>query len=267
MHPLSGFSPGSPFFRRREVSGDIIGDEIGPLITDHRIRLEIVACTAHDAAIAEYAGASRIELVSAISEGGLTPSIGAVVESKIQCDLPVVAMVRPRGGGFVYTYLEFQTMLRDAQSLIAAGADALVTGILTAEGEIDKFRMRQIVEIADDRPVVCHRAFDKTPDVSASLDALIEIGVRRVLTGGGAPTALEGAATIRQLITQSAGRIEILPGGGIRSSNVAAVLAATGADQIHLGPFRPQKDAYPGDESTYLALDEDEVAAVRNNVP
>lgn len=215
---------------------------------------------------AEAAGAERIELVAAISEGGLTPSLGALREVRRRCSLPVSAMLRPRGGGFVYSEAEFATMLVDAGNLLDEGSDALVVGMLTANGELDAKRMRQFVDLAADRPVVCHRAFDKAPNLKDSLKALIEIGVRRVLTSGGHPTALDGAAHLRGLIELAAGRIEILPGGGIRSANAKEVLAATGATQIHLGPFRPAQDAFSGDTATHLTLDEDEVKRTRSAI-
>lgn len=231
-----------------------------------RILVEVVACTADDALRAQAAGAGRIELVSAISEGGLTPSIGALKEVGENGHLPVMVMIRPRGGGFVYSDSEFRTMLRDVEALREEGADGFVVGILTADGSIDEARMRQIVRLAGNLPVVCHRAFDLTADPDAALDELINLGFRRVLTNGQSSDALAGALRLKQMRERAAGRIEILPGGGIRSTNVAEVVRLSGVDQVHLGPFVPCADVWSGASPTtmasHLRLDTDEVAEV-----
>jgi len=217
--------------------------------------IEVVACTADDAAAAQAAGAGRIELVSAISEGGLTPSLGMLREVRMRCSLPVVVMLRPRGGGFVYSEAEFSAMRRDAAIFAQEGVDGIVTGLLTEDGEVDRELLRLLG--AEGAPVMFHRAFDLCRDPIAALDSLIAVGVRRVLTSGAAANARDGAAMLRQLYAHAAGRIEILAGGGVRAENAAELLRETGLSQIHLGPFLPRADAWSaGSYVEHMALDD-----------
>ena len=195
--------------------------------------LEIAAGSVDDCVVAQAGGADRVELNSALALGGLTPSLGTLLEVKRRIRLPVMAMVRPRPGGFCYTDGEFATMLRDADLLLEHGADGLVFGVLLADGRIDAARTAQLVARCGPHAAVFHRAFDVTPDPAAALETLIDLGVTRVLTSGQAPRARDGAAVIRALVTQAAGRVEILPGAGIRPDNVAGLLDATGCTQVH----------------------------------
>lgn len=217
--------------------------------------VEVVACTVDDCLAAERGGAGRIELCSAISEGGLTPSLGTLLEARRRVSVPIVAMVRPRGGGFGYSEAEFDTMRRDAE-LLAPHADGLVVGMLTPEGDPDPR-----LEAFRGPTLVCHRAFDVARDPLSALESLIGFGFRRVLTSGGAATALEGASRLRELRERAAGRIEVLAGGGVRSGNVAEVVRLSQVDQVHLGPFRKATDAWSRHPamSQHLGLDEDEV--------
>ena len=142
-------------------------------------------------------------------------------------------MLRPRSGGFCYSAGEFAVIQRDAELALRFGADGLVFGFLDADGAIDGVRTRAIVALAGDKATVFHRAFDVTPDATAALDTLIDIGVTRVLTSGQMPAAEQGAANIKDYIRRAAGRIQILPGGGIRVDNAPALVRVTGADQVH----------------------------------
>jgi copper homeostasis protein len=198
------------------------------------ILVEICCGSLDDALAAQAGGADRIELNSSLLLGGLTPSLGTLVETKARLTIPVMVMIRPRGGGFCYTDAEFAVMERDAELAAAHGADGLVFGVLHADGAIDVPRTRRLIAIAGDRPVVFHRAFDVTPDPFAALEQLIDLGVARILTSGQEETVYNGADLIRQLIERAAGRIDILPGGGIDRFNLADVLARTGTTQIHL---------------------------------
>lgn len=208
------------------------------------VLIEAVCCSADDCVEAEAGGANRIELCGAMMVGGLTPSLGTLQEARARTRLPMVCMIRPRAGGFCYTAGEFAAMLRDAELALANGAGGIVFGVLREDGTIDEPRCRELVAVAQGRgrQTVFHRAFDVVPDQLAALDALIALGITRVLTSGGEPTALDGAARIAGLVRHAAGRIEILPGGGIRDTNVAQLLRATGVRQIHLGPFRLVSD-------------------------
>lgn len=197
------------------------------------IRFEVCCGTAEDALQAAAGGADRVELNSALFLGGLTPSLGALQVVKAHSTVPVVCMVRPREAGFCYSETEYFTMEADARALLAAGADGLAFGFLLPDGRVDEQRTRRFVALCGEREAVFHRAFDVTPDRDAAIQTLIACGVRRVLTSGGAGTAMEGREELRRLQARYGNYIEILPGGGIRAENAAALAAYTGVSQVH----------------------------------
>lgn len=239
------------------------------------ILLEIIASTVNDCLAAESGGADRIELCAAITTGGLTPSLGTLVEAKKRARIPIMAMVRPRSGGFCYSDEEFATMRRDAELLVEHGADGIVFGILHADGTVHTARCGKLVEIANGSQTVFHRAFDAVPDASSALGQLIELGFTRVLTAGQKKTALDGRARLRELIAQAKGRIEVLPGGGVRPHNVGVIVADTGCSQVHLTAFSARCDpsmsnspitfgSIPGSPaSSYECVDRDAVRKMR----
>ncbi|MFN0134636.1 MAG: copper homeostasis protein CutC [Phycisphaerae bacterium] len=195
--------------------------------------LEIAVDSLADVKAATAGGADRLEVCAALDLGGLTPTVGLLHSTAESCALPMVAMVRPRGGGFVHSLDELRVMARDIAVMFEHGAAAVIFGVITESREIDIESCRRLIDACDGRPAVFHRAFDRTTDLPRSLDALIELGFGRVLTSGGAPTAIDGATTLAELRRSAADRIEILPGGGVRSSNAAAIITATGCDQLH----------------------------------
>lgn len=205
------------------------------------IRIEVAVASVEDAQTAEAAGADRLELCSALELGGLTPSLGMLLAIKKAVSIPVVTMLRPRAGGFVYSDADVRTIERDAELFLSHGATGIVFGFLTGERMIDVSRVERLVRLARGKETVFHRSFDLTVDPMAALDSLIELGVTRVLTSGQAADAPAGAELIRQLLERAAGRIEILPGGGITPENAAALVAKTGARQIH-GSFSQVRD-------------------------
>ncbi|MCL2675237.1 MAG: copper homeostasis protein CutC [Firmicutes bacterium] len=193
-----------------------------------------VCCASLDGALnAQMGGADRIELNCATDLGGLTPSLGLLTECKAALKIPVLAMVRPRGGGFCYTDNEAKTMYRDAETLLRHGADGIVFGFLKADGTVDSARCKEMLDIIDGSTSVFNRAIDTVPGIFDALDALIESRVKRVLTSGGRQTALEGAQAINAMMKRAAGRLEILAGGGVRTYNIGEVLKLTGCNQIH----------------------------------
>ena len=208
-----------------------------------KVLLEICCSSIDDAIEAERGGADRVELCSALFLGGLTPSLGTLLEAKARLRIPIMFMVRPRSGGFCYTEAEFATMLRDAAAAVEHGADGVVFGILTPQGEIDAARTRALRKVIGDRQAVFHRAFDVTPDPCRALDQLVDLGITRVLTSGQQPDVVQGHALIRKLIDHAAGRIEVLPGGGIPPHMLEQVLDWTGSSQVHLTAFRQVRDA------------------------
>ena len=207
-----------------------------------KILIEVCCGSVDDAVRAERGGAGRVELNSSLFFGGLTPSLGSIIEAKRRLGIPVMVMIRPRGGGFCYTETEMAVMLNDTKLAVEHGADGIVFGVLTQDGCIDVKRCRQIVELAKGKEAVFHRAFDVTPDPLEALDQLIELGFKRVLTSGQQRTVPEGAELIRKLIAHAAGRIEILPGGGVRPHNVRAIIEQTGTKQVHLSAFEQKID-------------------------
>ncbi len=207
-----------------------------------RILLEIIASTVTDCLAVESGGADRIELCAAITTGGLTPSLGTLLEAKKHVSIPLMVMVRPRAGGFCYSDEEFATMRRDAALVVEHGADGIVFGCLHSDGSVDTKRCGTLLETANGRQTVFHRAFDAVPDPMRALDKLIDLGFTRVLTAGQKKSAQDGRERLLELMERAAGRIEILPGGGVRSHNVAQLVAATGCTQVHLTAFSARCD-------------------------
>lgn len=186
-----------------------------------------------DAALAAArGGANRLELCTDLAHGGTTPDLNLL---QAQLPIPVFVLVRPRAGDFVYTDVEHRTMLEQIARAKRAGARGIVTGDLSLD------RTRELIAAARPLPVTFHRAFDVFPDRSDALEQLIDLGVERVLTSGGAPTAPEGAAQIRRLVVQAKGRIGILPGGGIDATNVARLVRETGVREVHFSVKEAEK--------------------------
>jgi copper homeostasis protein len=155
-------------------------------------------------------------------------------------------MIRPRGGSFVYSTAEIAEMTRDIERARSMGIGGIVTGVLEPDGGVDVDRTRSLVESAAGLPVTFHRAFDRTKNLPDALEQLIEIGVARVLTSGGAPTAVDGASAIAALVAQTRGRIVILAGGGVREHNVGDLLARTGVGEVHARDVRGIRRALTG---------------------
>jgi len=225
------------------------------------ILLEIVASTVEDCIAAESGGADRIELCAAIATGGQTPSLGTLIEAKRCVQIPVMAMVRPRAGGFCYSEEDFAVMRRDAALLIENGADGIVFGMLHADGRVDTKLCAEMVAIASGRQTVFHRAFDVAADPLRSLDELIDVGITRVLTSGQKETAYEGRELIRRLNRQAGRQIEVLPGGKVRANNVLELVEETGCTQVHMTAFSAQIE---NSNPSYEQVDREIVQRMRN---
>ena len=204
--------------------------------------LEICCGSLDDAIEAEAGGADRVELCASLFFGGLTPSIGSITEAVRRLQIPVIAMIRPRGGGFCYTEPEFAAMVADAEAAIAQNVAGLVFGILTPDGKIDRARTKRLREIAGTRDAVFHRAFDVTPDPFGALEELIDLGITRVLTSGQEDTVPEGLDLIKRLVDRAGDRIQVMPGGGIKPHNFHDVIVKTGCRQIHVAAFTTRTD-------------------------
>lgn len=183
---------------------------------------------------AEKGGADRVELCSDLFEGGLSPSIGMVRVAKRLTHIPINAMVRPRGGDFCYSDVEFEVMCAEVEAFKAEGVNAIVFGILTPDGDVDMDRSRRIVELARPLAVTFHRAFDMTRDLSKSLEDLVSLGIERVLTSGGEASVAEGADTLKALIEQAGDRIVVMPGCGIKERNFRKLDSIIGAREYHM---------------------------------
>lgn len=206
------------------------------------VLLEVCVGSVADAEAAVVAGAQRLELCAGLEIGGLTPSLGLLEEVVAGCAVPVIAMLRPRAGGFCYDRHEFAAMLRDADHFLAAGAAGIAFGIIDREGNLDRSRSRELVERAGSRQTMVHRAFDFTSDQAAALEQLVELGVTRILSSGGQPTALAGAERLGQLNELAAGRIELMAGGGVNADNAVEIIRQSGVRQIHIGASAPADD-------------------------
>ena len=197
------------------------------------VQLEICANGLNSALVAQQGGAYRVELCDNLLEGGTTPSYGQIALSRKLLHIKLYPIIRPRGGDFVYSDQELEIMKADILSCKSLGCDGVVFGILLPDGSIDVDRCRALLELAHPMPATFHRAFDAAADLFKSREQLSALGFERILTSGGAVTAIDGAAVIRKLIEAAAERIEIMPGAGVKVENVADLVKATGAKVVH----------------------------------
>ncbi|MDR2998841.1 MAG: copper homeostasis protein CutC [Microbacterium sp.] len=210
-------------------------------------QLEIAVQDAAGARIAFAAGADRVELCQALAEtGGLTPSAGAVdaVLAEAGSADRLAVLVRPRPGGFVYDAAEVAVVAADVRDVVRRGAGAVVVAALDAAGQVDVDALRRWTDAAVGAEVVFHRAIDTLADPVGVVDLLAELGISRVLTSGGATRSIDGLGTIEALVRRSAGRVQIMPGGGVRVGDISALVSA-GADAVHLSARRASGDTAP----------------------
>ena len=231
--------------------------------------VEAAVETLHSALAAERAGAGRIELCASLSDGGTTPSAGLIAAVAERVRIPVFVLIRPRGGGFVYSDDEIGVMLRDIKLGSTLGIDGIVIGVLTPENLVDVGHARALIEAAEGLPVTFHRAFDFTRNLPEALEHLIDAGVSRILTSGGEATALDGASVISALVVRAADRITVMAGGGIRENNVRELIARTRVCEVHTGlsslvrtqmslqkPDVRLRKPSPGDEAAWEEVEE-----------
>jgi copper homeostasis protein len=204
--------------------------------------LELCTASVDDCITAQAGGADRVELNAGLMLGGLTPSLGTVQIASAVISLPIISMIRPRPGGFCYSSSDFFVMERDAELMEAHGAQGIAFGILTEEGHVDEVRCRTLIDHCGELGIVFHRAFDVVPDPFQAIDLLVDLGVNRIMTSGQEASAYNGAENIARFIDYAAGRIEILPAGGINRFTLADVLARTGCTQVHASLSRKSTD-------------------------
>lgn len=195
------------------------------------VMLEVCVDSAAGLAQAVAGGADRIELCAALAVGGLTPSAG-LIGVAAGCGVPVVAMIRPRAGDFVWSEAEVAMMEAEIAAVRAAGLAGVVLGASLPDGRLDMAVLRRLVAASDGMEPVLHRCIDMAPDMSEALEDAVGLGFRRILTSGGETTAEAGAARIGALVVQAAGRITVMPGSGVNAGN-AALLKGLGITEIH----------------------------------
>lgn len=196
-------------------------------------KLEVIAFTIESCLLIEQAGAHRIELCDNPADGGTTPSYGFLKEARERTSLDLYPMIRPRGGDFLYSDEEFHIMKKDVQLCKELGCEGVVIGLLNSDGTIDEKRTAALVEQAYPMGVTFHRAFDRVRDGMEALETLINIGCERILTSGLTPNVTEGISFLTDLVKAADERIIIMPGSGVRSSNIAVLAQQTGATEFH----------------------------------
>ncbi|MDH6358050.1 copper homeostasis protein CutC [Parabacteroides sp. PF5-9] len=196
--------------------------------------IEICANSAQSCVEAEAGGATRVELCAAIPEGGTTPSYGEIKTAQaLTSSIDIHVIIRPRGGDFLYSEAEIQSMLIDIELCKQLKVHGVVFGCLTPQGDIDLTLLNKLIAAAKPLSITFHRAFDVCRDPFAALEQLIEAGCDRILTSGQQATAEQGIPLIAELVKQAGDRIIIMPGSGVRENNIAQIETATGAKEFH----------------------------------
>jgi len=196
-------------------------------------KLEICCYTVESAILAEKAGADRIELCENYLEGGTTPSYGSIKSIIEKLKIPVNVIIRPRGGDFFYSELEFEIIKQDVEIAKQLSVNGVVIGFLTADGNIDIEKTQEIIELARPMEVTFHRAFDRCKEPFVALEQLIDLGIERILTSGQEQTAYEGVNLISELVKRVDNRIVIMPGSGVNDKNITELIEKTKALEFH----------------------------------
>ncbi|HEY6448309.1 MAG TPA: copper homeostasis protein CutC [Acidobacteriaceae bacterium] len=231
--------------------------------------LEICVDSVESATAAARGGAQRVELCSALGEGGVTPSAGLIRAVRHAVSIDIFLIIRPRAGDFLYTDHDFDVMQDDIREAKSLGVNGLALGLLTSDGQIDLDRTRRLVELARPLEVTFHRAFDLAHDLDRALEDVIASGAERILTSGGEASAVRGTDRISHLRQQAGDRIRIMAGGGIRRSNVRKLVERTGIRDVHTslnntvhaasqnGNARVRIGSHPGENARFLVTEED----------
>lgn len=218
-------------------------------MTRSELMLEVCVQSDKELIIAQSAGAQRIELCSKLEVGGLTPSIEMVQRCMDLALVPIVVLVRSRGGDFFFDQNEQRETLLQAREIARLGVKGIVSGGLTRHGQIDENFVAELRSVCTSVELVFHRAFDEIMDKECAVDQLVTLGVDRILTSGGVGDASQYLSSLANLRRQTSGRIELLPAGGIRSSNAARLLKETGCSQLHASFRLSDSGVNPGPDS------------------
>ncbi|MBK7707466.1 MAG: copper homeostasis protein CutC [Acidobacteria bacterium] len=200
---------------------------------EKRIKIEVCVDSVESALAAQTGGADRVELCDNLMEGGTTPSAGSIEIARSLLEIKLHVIIRPRGGDFLYSDVEFAIMERDIRIAKDLGADGVVIGILDADGRIDRPRTARLIGLARPMSVTFHRAFDVARDPYEALEDIIKLGVDRILTSGQESTAAEGADLICELVKRAGDRIKIVGCGNLNERNIERFVAATGVSEAH----------------------------------
>jgi copper homeostasis protein len=232
-------------------------------------KLEIIGFNIESCLIAQASGADRIELCDNPEDGGTTPSYGFIKSARKALRIELYPIIRPRGGDFLYSDDEFEIMQTDVQLCKELGCDGVVIGMLNKDGSIDKKRCSKLVSLAYPLGVTFHRAFERCSNPFEALEDVIEIGCERILTSGQQPTAVEGAGFINKLIRQADNRIIMMPGSGVRSSNIINIAEQTGAAEFHssakkiVGSYMEFKNPGMKEELLSIIADGEEIISMK----
>lgn len=227
------------------------------------IQIEICIGNVEDAIIASKYPIDRIELNSALELGGLSSSIETLKYLKSNIDKKICCMIRPRGGDFNYTDLEFEIMMSDAKNMLENGADGIVFGFLNSDNTIDIDKTSKMSELIHsyNKEAIFHKAFDEIDDLDLAIKQLIDLKINRILTSGKAeyPNIIEGCERLKILNDKYSDKIEILPGGGVRVDNIVDVLKVSNCKQIHM-------TSKMNNLNGYLQLDEKQLIQLLNKL-
>jgi copper homeostasis protein len=240
---------------------------VGVEAMSQRMTVEICVADVESAIAAEAGGADRVELCDNLAVGGTTPSAGTIAQACRWLSIPVHVLIRPRAGDFVYSACELAVMRHDIEAAKALGAAAVVLGVLNGERAIDRDQTAALVALARPLSVTFHKAIDQTGELLESLDTLIALGVDRILTSGGRPTALEGVETLKALVDRAGDRIAVMAGGRLSVDHLETIIQQSGVREVHLGSAvsRTVAGAVPtpdGSQTAWSRTDGLRVAAV-----
>lgn len=196
-------------------------------------KLEIACFNLESALIAQHGVADRIELCDDFSCGGITPNYGTFETARKLIHIDLFVMIRPRGGNFIYSNDEFEQMKKDILHFKKMNANGFVFGVLNEDGSINVNQNKELVELAKPLPCSFHRAFDVSKHLEKNLEDVIECGFKTILTSGQTKSAIEGIGQLKELVSLSKGRIVIMPGGGVRSSNLELLKAKVETSYYH----------------------------------
>lgn len=211
-------------------------------------KVEIACFNSESALIAQKAGANRIEFCANLKEGGTTPDFESTKKLREEISIDLYVMIRPRGGNFVYSDTEFQQMKAEIQSFKEIGVNGFVFGILSEDKSINISQNSELVELAKPLPCTFHRAFDQVQEMLPSLEQVIQCGFSTILTSGTMPNVVEGVTVLKQLVEKANNRITIMPGGGLRSTNIELIQQQTNAGFYHSSAITDTSETANSDE-------------------